>query len=71
MARILQRLYFCFGIFLGEAVVLFELAEELVTLAIIEHDVVVGEPKHVVRRLVEPSGVEPLTSCMPCKRSTS
>jgi hypothetical protein len=33
--------------------VLFELAEELVTLAIIEHDVVVGEPKHVVRRLVE------------------
>jgi len=53
MARILQRLYFCFGIFLGKAVVLFELAEELVTLAVIEHDVVVGEPKHVVRRLVE------------------
>ncbi len=30
-----------------------------------------AEPKLGERRLVELSGIEPLTSCMPCKRSPS
>ena len=32
---------------------------------------VLAEPKLAERRLVELSGIEPLTSCMPCKRSPS
>jgi hypothetical protein len=30
-----------------------------------------GQNSEIIEDLVEPSGIEPLTSCMPCKRSPS